>query len=280
MNYRHVYHAGNFADVLKHATLGQLLSACGQGAGPLAIIDTHAGAGLYDLRDPAARRSGESEAGIGRLMADAGAPEVFDVLKTAVAAVNPPQELRYYPGSPLLIARWMGPADRLTACEARADDQRALERSLKSDRRVRTLLGDGWVLAGQAIPPAPARVLVLVDPPYERGDDRQRCLDLLARTLRVNPAAVFAIWLPIKDLDGYDSFVGDVEDAARRRDVLTAEVRLRPLTNPMMLNGCAMVIVNPPEGLQARLTPATEYVACASGEAGGKGEVRLKNALR
>ncbi len=171
MNYRHAYHAGNFADLLKHAVLTQLMRAMTGAGPPLTVIDTHAGAGLYDLEGGEARRTGEGKAGIGALMAAGGVPSVFGDLKSIVEHRNKPGSLRFYPGSPLIIESRLRPRDRYIGCEFRADDFSALQNSLAPKSGVSLLKGDGWVLAREHAPETPASLLMLIDPPFERGDE-------------------------------------------------------------------------------------------------------------
>ncbi len=278
MNYRHAFHAGNFADLIKHAILTRLLRDLTATAAPLTVIDTHAGAGLYDLRGDLSRRTGEGEAGIGRLMAATGAPVAFDDLKAAVRRVNAPGEGRYYPGSPVLIAGALRPRDRYIACELRPDDHAALKQVLPRELGAVVHKGDGWVHAPTVAPASPAALLVLVDPPFERGDDYAQALDLLTAILEVNGGATLAIWLPIKDLATYDAFLGDIEDAAAGHAVLAAEIRLRPLIDPMRLNGCAVIVVNPPTGLENQARAAAEWIAIGIGEDGAVGRVAMVGA--
>jgi 23S rRNA (adenine2030-N6)-methyltransferase len=278
MNYRHAFHAGNFADLIKHAILTRLLRDLTATAAPLTVIDTHAGAGLYDLRGDLSRRTGEGEAGIGRLMASTDAPVAFDDLKAAVRRVNAPGEGRYYPGSPVLIAGALRPRDRYIACELRPDDHAALKQVLPRELGAVVHKGDGWTHAPTVAPLGPAALLVLVDPPFERGDDYAQALDLLSAILEVNGGASLAIWLPIKDLATYDAFLGDIEDAAAGHAVLAAEIRLRPLTDPMRLNGCAVIVVNPPAGLETQARAAAEWIAIGIGEDGALGRVNIVGA--
>ena len=277
MNYRHAFHAGNFADLVKHAILTRLLRDLAAGPAPLTVIDTHAGAGIYDLQADASRRTGEAGAGIARLLAAADAPAAFDDLAAAVGRVNAPGEGRYYPGSPVLVAGLLRPRDRYIACELRPDDHAALKSVLPRELGALVHLGDGWAHAARIAPGAPAALLLLIDPPFERGDDYAQALDLLAKTLEVNARATVAVWVPIKDLATFDAFLGEVEDAAAATaapaGVLAAEVRLRPLSDPMKLNGCAMVVVNPPAGLAAFAAPVVDWLAANLGEAGAVGRV-------
>jgi 23S rRNA (adenine2030-N6)-methyltransferase len=283
MNYRHAFHAGNFADLAKHAILTALLRDLTAKPQGLTVIDTHAGAGLYDLAAEASRRTGEGEAGVARLMADSAAPPAFDDLKAAVRRVNAPDRRgegqgRYYPGSPVLIAAALRPRDRSIFCELRDDDSLALKRVLPRELGALVHRGDGWAEAARSAPAAPAALLVLIDPPFERGDDYAQAVRLTVRLLRINRGAVIAIWAPIKDLATFDAFLGELEDAAHgapllAAPILAAEVRLRPLTDPMRLNGCAMIVVNAPPALDAHARTVVEWIANTLGEAGAQGRV-------
>jgi 23S rRNA (adenine2030-N6)-methyltransferase len=273
MNYRHVFHAGNFADLVKHAILTRLLRDLTSVRAPLTVIDTHAGAGLYDLRGEAARRTGEAENGVGRLMAETAAPAVFDDLKAAVRRSNAPGENRWYPGSPVLIAGALRARDRLIACEARPDDYAALKQGLPRELGALAHAGDGWSYAAKVAPRAPAALLALIDPPFERGDDLARAVALTRRLLTLNSAAVIALWLPLKDLASFDAALGDMEEASGDRDLLVAEARLRPLGDPMRLNGCGLIVVNPTPGLEDHAHAVTTWVAERLGEAGAMGRV-------
>jgi len=275
MNYRHSFHAGNFADLVKHGILTRLLrDLTAPATGPLTVIDTHAGAGLYDLEADAARRTGEGQAGAWRLMADPAAPAAFGDLKAAIVRANAPGARRWYPGSPVLIAGASRPRDRLVACELRPDDHAALKQVLPRDLGAVVYKGDGWIQAARVAPPAPAAMLALIDPPFERPDDHARAADLTMRLLPRNAGAVIALWAPIKDLATFDALVGDMEDAAATRPVLVAQARLRPLADPMRLNGCAMIVVNPPPNLELHARPVVDWVIGALGEAGAAGLVR------
>ncbi|MGC3971916.1 MAG: 23S rRNA (adenine(2030)-N(6))-methyltransferase RlmJ [Pirellulales bacterium] len=179
MNYRHAFHAGNFADLVKHAGLLRLLSELTAAGAPLTVIDTHAGRGLYDLAGAEARKSGEAEAGIAKLMAAPDAPPEFRPLTGAVAALNKGGEVRRYPGSPWLIAEALRAGDRYVACELRAEEHAALAQALKGRPGVRTLNADGYLAAVEQCP-AQGRVLVLIDPPFEKPDDYGRIVETLA----------------------------------------------------------------------------------------------------
>ncbi|MBU1375181.1 MAG: 23S rRNA (adenine(2030)-N(6))-methyltransferase RlmJ [Alphaproteobacteria bacterium] len=267
MNYRHAFHAGNFADLVKHAALLRLLADLTAKGPPLTVIDTHAGGGLYDLAGVEARKSGEAEAGIVRLMAANDAPAEFASLKAVVAGLmGGGAEVRRYPGSPWLIAGALRTADRYVACELRPDEHEALRIAMRGRQNVRTLNIDGYA-AAVAECPREGRVLVLIDPPFEKPDDYDRIVETLAALRRKNAQAQALVWLPVKDLETLDSFLRDLEDEVAA-PMLVAETRLKPLTDPMKMNGCALLLMNGPD-LGGPLAAICGWVAQALGAGGG-----------
>ena len=279
MNYRHAFHAGNFADLGKHAVLTQLMRLLTARPAPLTVIDTHAGAGVYDLAGVEAKRTGEAAVDV--LMDAPDAPSVFDDLKAAVRRVNTKDQRRYYPGSPVLIADSLRARDVLLACELRPDDHNALKGALPRQAGAEVLAADGWAVATDRAPAAPASCLIFVDPPFERPDDHAQALSVAAKILRRNSGAVIVIWLPIKDFASFDDFLGRVEDtAAAGCSILVAETRLRPLADPMIMNGCALIVINPPTGLEAPARAAVSWVARTLGDDDGEGRVTILGAPR
>lgn len=273
MNYRHAFHAGNFADLVKHATLLQLLSRLMATAGPLSVIDTHAGRGLYDLAGVEARKSGEAAAGVARLMAAEDAPAEFSDLKGAVRALNAGGPPRRYPGSPWLIAGRLRPGDSYLACELRPEEHAALRELMKSRPGVRTLGADGYE-AAIAQTAAAGRTLVLIDPPFERADDYRRIVETLAGVRRRNAATVALVWLPLKDLETFDSFLRDLEDEVRA-PLLVAEIRMRPLTDPLKMNGCALVLMGALHDIEGPVETICRWTAETLGEGGASRLYRL-----
>lgn len=265
MNYLHAFHAGNFADLVKHAALLRLMAELTRPGPPLTVIDTHAGRGLYDLAGPEARKSGEAEAGILQLMRATDAPGEFSSLKRTVAALNTGGEVRRYPGSPWLIAESLRDNDRYLACELRSDEHDALRVVLRGRQNVRTLCVDGFATAVAECPTS-GRVLVLIDPPFEKPDDYARIVDTLAALRRRNRNAQALVWLPIKDLETFDAFLRDLEDEVAA-PMCVAETRIRPLTDPMKMNGCALVLMNGPE-LAGPLGAICSWVAQTLGAGG------------
>lgn len=271
MSYQHAFHAGNFADVVKHACLTLLLRELATGDEPLTVLETHAGAGRYDLTADPAERTREAIAGVGVLMQAQALPAVFAPLIAAVRAVNADGPVVTYPGSPTIAARLLRPKDRYVGVEVRDDDHAALRKALMARANAVAVHGDGWREVPTRLQRG-ARTLVLCDPPFERGDDYASAVRLLRDGLRVENRAVFAVWLPIKDLETFDAFLRELE-ANTPPPTLVAEVRLRPLDDPLRLNGCAMVVVNGPSGLQAGMDQVCAWAASTLGEAGGEGRV-------
>lgn len=269
MNYRHSFHAGNFADLVKHALVLWLLEQR-QADGPVTVLDTHAGAGLYDLAGDAVR-SREAEAGIDRLMASGDRPPLIEALAAAVAVSNPDGTVSAYPGSPLLVARRLRAGDRYVGLELFAPVLALLSEVLEPFTAAEARGGDGYdqVLTEAAASPGS---FVLIDPPFEQPDDYHRAADTAAAIVRADPGATVAVWTPIKDMETFDGFLRRLTQGGAGR-VLVAEARLRPLTNPMKMNGCAMVVLNPPPGAEAAASEVCGWVTERLGEAGARAEV-------
>lgn len=269
MNYRHSFHAGNFADIVKHALLLWLLERR-QAHGPVLVLDTHAGAGLYDLTGDAVR-SREAEAGIARLMAAADRPPLIEALAGAVAALNSGAGVRLYPGSPVLVARRLREEDRYLGFELNPPVLDLLGEALAPYPQAGARAGDGYDQARAAARQTPAP-LVLIDPPFEQADDYARAAHAAADIVRADPQAVVAVWTPLKDLETFDAFLRGLAGAGVSQ-ALVAEARLRPLANPMKMNGCAMVVLNPPDGSEAAAREICDWVAGTLGDEGARAEV-------
>ncbi len=255
MNYRHAFHAGNFADCLKHAVLVWLLRALQRKPGAIAVLDTHAGRGIYDLSSPEAQRTGEWRSGIGRLIAEPD-PLLADYVALATA------EPGAYPGSPALVRALLRPQDRLIACELHPEEYAALRARYARDRQVAVHRRDAWEAIGALLPPAERRGLVLIDPPYEQPDDRDRLLAGLRAGHARFRTGVFAAWYPIKDAAGQRALHEGIA-ASGMGDVVAAELLLRPPVDAARLNGCGLLIVNPPWGFEEWATPALAALCAA-----------------
>lgn len=256
MNYRHAFHAGNFADVFKHAVLCRILHYLRGKPAAFRVIDTHAGAGLYDLAGADARRSGEWHHGIERLMAASLPAPVADLLSPyleAISALNAQGRLACYPGSPALARAWLRPQDRLIACELEPQAAGALKRNLRGDIRIKTLEIDGWTALSAYVPPKERRGLVLVDPPFEQDGDFGRMARGLATAHRKWATGMFALWYPIKGSSGPDAFAKSLRRLGIGK-LLRAELMVAPLSDPTRLNGSGLILVNPPWTLESELS--------------------------
>lgn len=236
------------------------------------MLDTHAGAGSYDLESAEARRSKEAEAGVMKLMG-ADAPPELASLKAAVAAANPGGGVKVYPGSPVLIARRLRPGDRYLGCELRPDDQAELSKRLRRWPAASARQEDGYdVLADWSA--VDAR-LALIDPPFERGDEYARVVGGVRAVMARHPETVFAIWTPLKDLETFDAFLGGLEAIPGVKG-LVVQVRLRTLDDPLRLNGCAMVVLGGEallESLEGPSRAIAAWIVEALGEPGGQARV-------
>lgn len=243
---------------------------------PLTVFDTHAGAGLYDLQGEAARRSGEAEAGIVRLLAEAETPAAFAALIAAARAENAPGKVGLYPGSPLMALRALRQADHYIGCELRPDDYRDLATLLAGRAGARAMLADGYEALAKGNAGA-GRRLVLIDPPFERGDEYPRVVEAVAGDMRRAGEATYLIWTPLKDLQTFDSFLGGLEAIGLADGGLAIEARLRPLTDPLRLNGCAVVVLGRRrllEDVEPKARAAAEWIAERLGGPGA--EARLE----
>ncbi len=238
MNYRHAYHAGNFADCTKHALLVWLLRALARKPAPFTVLDSHAGLGRYDLQADPAQRTGEWQTGIARLLADPP-PALADYLGVIQAE-------GLYPGSPAIIRALLRPDDRLVCCELHTEDAAVLRREFRNDPAVAVHARDGWAALGALLPPPGfKRGLVLIDPPYEQPDEHARAVAGLRTVAARFPTAVAVAWYPIK----HYAPVRLLHEAVRLgglRDVVAAELWLRDPTDPTRLNGNGLLVRNPP----------------------------------
>jgi 23S rRNA (adenine2030-N6)-methyltransferase len=273
MNYRHAFHAGNFADVVKHAALCLLVARLAEKPKPFAVLDTHAGLGEYDLLADAAARTGEWTRGIARVFARGDAPAEMAAYLDAVAALNPDGKLRWYPGSPRLVRGLLRPGDRLVANELHPEDARTLARTFSHEGgahepEIVIREGDGYVAVKANLPPRERRGLVFLDPPFERRDEFEALARALRHGLRRFATGTFAAWYPIKDRPAPDAFLADIADGRIAR-VSVAEFLMQPADDPKRLAGCGLLFVNAPFGFGERLARAWNWCADALEARGG-----------
>ncbi len=247
MNYRHAYHAGNPADVVKHAVLAFVLEHLTRKEAPLRVIDTHAGIGLYDLASDAAERTGEWVEGIGRLWGrDLPEPlaALLDPYLDCVARLNADGRLRSYPGSPEIARLMTRPLDGLTFCELHPDDAGTLAGLYRREARAKVIELDGWLAPRAFLPPKEKRGVVLIDPPFEQAGDYDRLVDALASGYRRFATGVYLLWYPVKDAVEVKRFHRMIADLAIPK-CLVIEATWRPVDGKR-LAGAGLVTINAP----------------------------------
>jgi 23S rRNA (adenine2030-N6)-methyltransferase len=263
MNYRHAFHAGNFADVHKHAVLVRILFHLRLKLGAFRIIDTHAGAGRYDLDGAEATRSGEWRRGIERIWQVREWGTAEDLIRPyldLVTALNPGGELRSYPGSPLIAKSLLRQQDRMIACELEEAAATALAAALRGDRRCKALTIDGWTAAAAYVPPPERRGLVLIDPPFEEAIDFERLANILATAHRKWPTGIYLLWYPIKERAAPDALARRLRQLAMP-SVLRSEIMLGAPRADAGLVGSGLIVINPPFKLDAELTALVPALA-------------------
>jgi 23S rRNA (adenine2030-N6)-methyltransferase len=260
MNYQHAFHAGNFADVHKHIVLTRVLDYLRQKPAAFRVVDTHAGAGRYDLLGPQAARSGEWQDGIGRLFAmprsGAASTEPAQTLVAPyldiVAALNSGGTLRLYPGSPLIVKALLRRQDRLIACELEPSAAASLQAVLHGDARTKALAIDGWMALFANIPPKERRGLIVIDPPYEESVEFARLCETLAQAYRKWANGVYLLWYPIKARDAPDALARRLRRLLVPK-ILRCELTIAPPRADGALTGSGLIIVNPPFPLEREL---------------------------
>jgi 23S rRNA (adenine2030-N6)-methyltransferase len=249
LNYRHSYHAGNFGDVVKHAALALVIERLKAREKPFCVLDSHAGAGFYDLAGPA-QKTGEYQTGILPLLKERRPPAPLAPYLALVRARNPGMkadgsDLRWYPGSPQIARDLMRAGDRLILVELHPEDAAILKERFAGDRQVAVHLGDGYHALRGLLPPEPRRGLVLIDPPFERKDEFARLLAGIKAAHKRWPTGHFLIWYPIKHRAPVRAFHAALKRCAMP-GTLAAELLIRADDDPERLNGCGLVAVNPP----------------------------------
>jgi 23S rRNA (adenine2030-N6)-methyltransferase len=246
MNYRHVFHAGNFADVFKHAVLARILVHLCEKPQPFRVLDTHAGTGLYDLEGTQASRTGEWHDGIGRLMAQKPAGEAAALLAPyldAVAALNSGGALKFYPGSPQLALSLMREQDRMVACELEPKAAAALAANLRRDKRAKAVETDGWQALNAYLPPPERRGLVVIDPPFEDRDEFENLVEGLDLGRRKWESGIYLLWYPIKGT-GTAAFMRQLRKIPITK-MLRTELHVKAAASDSF-TGSGLIVVNPP----------------------------------
>lgn len=253
LSYRHAFHAGNHADVLKHMVLVELIGHLRQKDKPFWYIDTHAGAGMYALDTPTALKTAEFRDGIGRLWIQDNLPAPVQAYVDQVRQLNRSGKLLRYPGSPQIALQLLRPADRLHLFDLHSTDSRLLQKEYAGDRRIRALAGDGFAGMKALLPPQPRRALVLIDPSYEDRQDYRQVVDALDDALRRFATGVYMVWYPLLSKREAVRLPGALA-ALRDRDWLQVEVQVKaPSEDGVGMHGSGLFVFNPPWTLPAML---------------------------
>lgn len=286
MNYRHAFHAGNFADVIKHIVLVRVLLYLQEKPAAFRVIDTHAGSGLYDLAGDEARRSGEWLTGIARIMQARFSEGAITLLKPyldIIRAFNTGGDLTAYPGSPLLARALLRPQDRLTACEVAPEARGRLIDALRRDAQARVVDLDGWKALNAFVPPNERRGLVLIDPPFEDRDEFDHLADGFAKAFAKWPTGIYLLWYPAKSRRATDALAGRIAHAAASVKPpgkgLRLEFSIGPQTTDTGLSSAGLIMVNPPWTLQNDLKIILPELTKPLGQ-GGAGRYRLELLIR
>lgn len=275
MNYRHAFHAGNPADVMKHAVLARVLAHLAKKDAPFRVLDTHAGAGLYDLDGASAQRTLEAEAGIETLLAAPLPEKAAELLAPYLDTVRAmrAEGRRLYPGSPALALALSRPQDRFLFCELHKEERAKLEKRVGADHRAKILPQDGWQALGAHLPPRERRGLVLVDPPFEEQGEFHRMVEGLKTAYARFATGIFMLWYPIKDLRAVDAFRREVAQLKLPK-TLRVEIDFSEVRSLDTLSGSGLIIVNPPftlaEEARTMLSAINPLMA-----KDGKGRVRV-----
>jgi 23S rRNA (adenine2030-N6)-methyltransferase len=282
MNYRHAFHAGGFADVIKHIVLVRILTYLQEKQAPFRVIDTHAGAGLYDLTGEEAQRSGEWLTGIARIMQARFSETTLPLIKPyldIVRAFNPDRDLKAYPGSPLIARALLRPQDRLTACEVEPKARKRLIDALRRDTQAHVVDLDGWLALPAFVPPNERRGLVLIDPPYEQKDEFERLAEGFAEAFAKWPTGSYLLWYPVKSRRATDTLARHVAQvvaaSAPAGKALRLEFSVAPQTADAALVSTGLLIVNPPWTLLGELKSILPELEKPLGQ-GGAGRFRLE----
>ena len=282
MNYRHAFHAGNFADVIKHIVLTRILLYLQEKPAAFRVIDTHAGAGLYDLTGDEAQRSGEWLSGIARIVQARFSEKTLPLIAPyldIVRAFNSGAELKAYPGSPLIARALLRPHDHLTACELEGGARRQLLDALRRDPQARVVDLDGWTALTAFVPPKERRGLVVIDPPFEAKDEFERLASGFRTAFQKWPTGSYLLWYPVKSRRAADELAREVARAAAGERPAGKCLRLEFSAAPQEAGGplasTGLLMVNPPWTLHGELKTILPELEKPLGQ-GGAGRFRLE----
>ena len=271
MNYRHAFHAGNFADVLKHIVLVRAVAYFKRKPAPFRVIDTHAGIGVYDLDGEAARKTEEWRAGIEKIQTATFSPEVAHVLQPyldAVHAENLDGGLRFYPGSPKLVSRLLRAEDRLIINELHAEDAARLRRTFARSRQVKVMSLDGWTVLKAVLPPKERRGITLIDPPFEQPGEFDRLLKSISEHQRRFATGAMILWYPIKDRQRVEDFYRQIS-ALAVANCLVCELAIGEIVVGGPVRATGVILINPPFPLHDEMKVVLPALCTSLGQCDG-----------
>lgn len=258
MNYRHGYHAGNFADVFKHIVLIALIQALSRKDKPFCYLETHAGSGQYDLRSEFSQKTLEYTNGIEKIMTSSVAERPM-LVQTYCDVVSTFQYPSYYPGSPAIAESLLRKTDRMNLMEFHPEEFFGLKRIFKNNKRIDLHFQDGYTGLNAFLPPIERRGLILIDPPFERPNEWRQMIKALQISLKKFSSGVYALWYPLKDQSIVEKFLSDIK-ALNLPEYMITEFSVYPPDASLGLIGCGMVVINPPWKLEEELRPVLAWV--------------------
>lgn len=268
LSYRHSFHAGNHADVLKHIVQSLILNALQQKETPFVYHDTHSGVGRYDLTHEWSEKTGEYKQGIGRLWQQADTPAEIDSYMEAVKALNQGEELRYYPGSPRIARAHLRAQDRMVLSELHPSDYPLLEQEFARDRQVAIYKQDGFARLKASLPPKERRGLVLIDPPYELAKEYRDVVQAIAQSHKRWSTGIYAIWYPVVNRCDIEDMLEGLANLGIRK-ILQIELGVAPDTNQRGMTASGMIVINPPWKLESEMQTILPFLKQAIAPATG-----------
>ncbi|WP_217532955.1 23S rRNA (adenine(2030)-N(6))-methyltransferase RlmJ [Vibrio metschnikovii] len=268
LSYRHSFHAGNHADVLKHIVQSLILNALQQKETPFVYHDTHSGVGRYDLTHEWSEKTGEYKQGIGRLWQQTDTPAAIDSYLDAVKALNQGDELRYYPGSPHIAHAHLRAQDRMVLSELHPSDYPLLEQEFARDRQVAIYKQDGFARLKASLPPKERRGLVLIDPPYELAKEYRDVVQAIAQSHKRWSTGIYAIWYPVVNRCDIEDMLDGLANLGIRK-ILQIELGVAPDTNQRGMTASGMIVINPPWKLESEMQTILPFLKQAIAPATG-----------
>lgn len=252
LSYRHSFHAGNHADVVKHIVQSLILDALKQKDKPFVYHDTHSGVGRYDLTHEWSEKTGEYKQGIAKLWQQADLPDELESYLDSIRTLNEGDELRYYPGSPRVARAQLRRGDRMVLTELHPSDFPLLEQEFDRDRQVKIFKEDGFARLKGSLPPKERRGLVLIDPPYELAKEYRDVVQAIAQSYKRWATGIYAIWYPVVNRYDIDDMLKGLQGLGIRK-ILQIEMGVSPDTNERGMTASGMIIVNPPWKLESQM---------------------------